>query len=153
VYFETADQASQQIFAVRTDVSAFIGIAQMGPVNQPVPVNTWEQFQTLFGSFLSNGFLAYSAKAFFANRGQKLYVVRVVAPSVSTTTTGSQPADRFASVVGSLSGFAVGAVVTATQDLVALTAGAQPVDGSYSLRRRSSKSAKPCRWLFKCGAE
>jgi hypothetical protein len=132
VYFETADQASQQIFAVRTDVSAFIGIAQMGPVNQPVPVNTWEQFQTLFGSFLSNGFLAYSAKAFFANRGQKLYVVRVVAPSVSTTTTGSQPADRFASVVGSLSGFAVGAVVTATQDLVALTAGAQPVDGSSS---------------------
>jgi hypothetical protein len=70
VYFETADQASQQSFAVRTDVSAFIGIAQMGPVNQPVPVDTWEQFQTTFGSFLGNGFLAYSAKAFFANGGQ-----------------------------------------------------------------------------------
>src|SRR5690348_11564748 len=67
VYFESADQASPRISAIRTDITAFLGVAQKGPLNQPLAVNTWEQFYSAFGDFLPNAYLAYSAKAFFEN--------------------------------------------------------------------------------------
>lgn len=133
VYFESADTSSEQITAVRTDIAAFIGIAQIGPLSQPTPVKTWQQFQWTFGTFLSNGFLAYAAKAFFDNGGDKLYVVRVAAPAVSATSVGPQPADGLASLVDSVAGFAVGAVVNATQELVSHSVGVQPADRASSL--------------------
>ncbi len=73
VYFESVDQSSQGIAAIRTDIAAFIGIAQQGPLHLPTAVNSWEQFQTTFGNFLPNGYMAYCAKAFFENGGQTLY--------------------------------------------------------------------------------
>src|ERR1700735_3840556 len=91
VYFESADKAAPQISAVRTDIAAFLGIAQMGPLNQPVAVNTWQQFQSTFGGFLPNAYLAYSAKAFLENGGQNLDVVRCAAPPAATKTAGPQP--------------------------------------------------------------
>ena len=133
VYFESADQPAPQISAVRTDISAFLGFAQMGPLNQPVAVNTWQQFQSKFGSFLPNAYLAYSAKAFFENGGEKLYVVRCAAPPVATSTMGPQPPGGLKSVVQSADGFAQGAVVTASQELIAHTIGVQPVDRASSL--------------------
>ena len=70
VYFEAADQASPEIVELRTDIAAFLGIAERGPVHQPMPVNSWKEFQSTFGTFLSNAYLAYAAKAFFDNSGQ-----------------------------------------------------------------------------------
>jgi phage tail sheath protein FI len=128
VYFESADTSSQQIAGMRTDIAAFLGIAAMGPLNMPTAVNTWQQFQTAFGSFLPNGFLAYAAKAFFDNGGEKLYVVRVAAPAATAVSVGAQPVDGSASLVDTVAGFAVGAVVVASQDLAANAVGAQPAD-------------------------
>ena len=133
VYFENVDQSTQGISAVRTDIAAFLGIAAMGPLDQPVPVNTWEQFRSAFGSFLPNGYLAYAAKAFFENGGQKLYVIRIAAPEAKTVTSGPQPLDGSASVVAAVTGFAKGTVVTATQDAYAKTSGAQPADRASSV--------------------
>jgi phage tail sheath protein FI len=133
VYFESANTSSEQISAVRTDIAAFIGIAQMGPLHQPAAVNTWQQFRSIFGNFLPNGFLAYAAKAFFDNGGDKLYVVRVAAPAVAANSVGAQPADGSASMVDTVAGFAAGAVVQASQDLTAHSVGAQPVDRASSL--------------------
>ena len=38
--------------AVRTDVAGFVGIAQRGPVHQPIRVASWSQFQAVFGDFV-----------------------------------------------------------------------------------------------------
>ena len=128
VYFEKADQAGAPVPSLRTDIAAFIGIAQRGPVNQPMPVTTFAQFQAAFGSYLPNAFLAYAAQAFFQNGGQKLYGVRVAAPAAETTTSGAQPAGGAASILASVAGFAAGALVTAKQTSNANTVGAQPAD-------------------------
>jgi hypothetical protein len=98
-------------------------------------VESWTQFQSTFGSYLPNAYLAYSAKAFFENGGEKLYVVRVAAPKATTTTNSAitQPADGFSSIVLSVEGFAAGAVATASQTAVANALGAQPGDGWSSL--------------------
>jgi uncharacterized protein len=135
VYFESADIATPGIPALRTDIAAFIGIAQMGPVSVPTPVNSWEQFQAVFGTYLPNGYLAYCAKAFFENGGQKLYGLRVAAPAASTTTdlAAVQPADGSASIVISVHGFAVGALATIQQTALANAVGAQPADRASSI--------------------
>lgn len=134
VYYEIVDQSTSGIAALRTDIAAFLGIAQKGPVHTPTAVQSFDQFQSAFGSFLPNGFLAYSAKAFFENGGRKLYVVRVVSPLATTATSAApQPADRASSIVDSTAGFMAGAVVTASQLAVAHAAGPQPADRATSL--------------------
>jgi phage tail sheath protein FI len=135
VYFESVDESSDSIASIRTDVAAFVGVAQCGPLHRPVAVESWTQFQTAFGSFLPNAYLAYCAKAFFENGGKKLYAVRVAAPKASTTTNTAlpQPADGSASIVLSAEGFAPGALVTAQQDASSLAAGIQPADRLSSL--------------------
>jgi uncharacterized protein len=138
VYFETIDDKPPVVSGLRTDIAAFIGIAERGPVHQPVRVESFEQFQSFFGSFIENGFLAYCVKAFFENGGQICHVIRVAADPGSTQTSGSlitpQPADRFSSIVQSTAGFVTGAVVTVTQKLLTHTSGAvQPADRAASL--------------------
>ena len=134
VYFEATDQNSQALTVLRTDIAAFIGIAQMGPLNQPTAVNSWAQFQTTFGNFLPNGYMAYCAKAFYENGGKTFYGVRVAAPEAETATDMSavQPPDGFSSVVLSTTGFAAGALVTARQTAVAVAAGTQPASRTAS---------------------
>jgi phage tail sheath protein FI len=128
VYFESVDEDAEAIASIRTDIAAFIGIAQRGPLNKPTAVNSWKQFQATFGTFIPSGYLAYSANAFFQNGGQKMYVVRVAAPSVNTSSNPSvvQPSDGSASVVLNVQGFAPGALVTVQQTVSGQTAGTQP---------------------------
>lgn len=135
VYFETVDTADAVVPSVRTDVACFVGVTQKGPLHWATPIESWNQFQAAFGGFLPNAYLAYSAKAFFENGGQKLYVVRVAAPHATTTTNPAvvQPADGSSSFVLSVEGFAVGAVATAQQTVVASSSGAQPADRMSSI--------------------
>jgi len=135
VYFESVDTASTEVPSLRTDIAAFVGVVGRGPVHRATAVESWVQFQSTFGSFLPNAYLAYSAKAFFENGGEKLYVVRVAAPQATTTTNPAfpQPADGSSSLVLSFEGFAAGAVVTAQQTAVANAPGVQPADRLSSL--------------------
>jgi len=135
VYFEPADQNTQALTVLRTDIAAFLGIAQMGPVNVPTPVNSWEQFQSTFGTFLPNAYMAYCAKAFFENGGQTLYGVRVAANKAETATNLGfvQPADGLSSIVHSTDGFAEGALATALQTALATAAGVQPAARTASI--------------------
>jgi phage tail sheath protein FI len=133
VYFESVDQASSAIAAIRTDIAALVGIAQKGPLQRAVPVNSWEQFQSTFGTYLSNGYLAYAAKAFFENGGERMYGVRVAAPKASSNAAGVQPLDGASSVLASAEGFVGGAVATARQSLTRATVGIQPADRASSV--------------------
>src|SRR5215467_14279979 len=99
VYFERIDEAAEPLVPVRTDVAAFVGVAERGPVDLATPVESWKQFQATFGNFLGNAYLAYCAKAFFENGGDRMYAVRVAAPAAASHTNppGGQPPDGSAS--------------------------------------------------------
>jgi len=61
--------------------AGFVGQAEQGPLDLPVVVESYLEFATIFGTTtdgLDNPYLAPSVAAFFANGGQRLYVVRVV---------------------------------------------------------------------------
>lgn len=77
VYYEPTDATRGGISAVRTDIAAFVGLAERGPLHTAWPVESWRQFQSVFGDFSGNAYLAYCVKAFFENGGRRCYIVRV----------------------------------------------------------------------------
>ena len=98
VYYERFDASAPAVSAVRTDVAGFVGIARRGPLDVPVPVQSWRQFEAHFGGFTGAGFLAYSVRAFLENGGRRCWVVRVASKDEAA---GAQAAlVRFGSTAG-----------------------------------------------------
>jgi uncharacterized protein len=120
---------------VATDVAGFIGIAERGPTDRLVAVESWRAFEGRYGTFLPNAHLAYAVRGFFDNGGRRCYIARVAAPSFSTTTTGLQPADYGSSIVSDAGPITVGTAVSFSQSTTATSAGVQPAN------RMSSKLA------------
>jgi phage tail sheath protein FI len=85
-YIEWQDASAPVIQPLRTDITGFIGFAQRGPLNTPVPVESIKQFEAHFGSFIGGAFLAYAVRGFFENGGRRCWIVRVAAAQ------GSRPA-------------------------------------------------------------
>jgi phage tail sheath protein FI len=84
VYYERVDSSAPAISLLRTDIAGFVGIASRGPLHQPLPVQSWRQFQAYFGDFTGAGYLAYAVRAFFENGGQRCWVVRVASEVAAT---------------------------------------------------------------------
>lgn len=81
VYVEWLDANPQHIELGRTDVAGFVGIAQRGPVQTPVKIESTRQFLTTFGEQIPHGYLAYAVAGFFENGGRTCWVVRVADPT------------------------------------------------------------------------
>ena len=48
VYYERTDIRPSAIGPWRTDIAGFVGIAARGPLHQPVKVESWTQFVSVF---------------------------------------------------------------------------------------------------------
>lgn len=77
VYFEKVDEYRKGIAKIRTDIAGFVGIAQKGPLNKPVRLESWKQFQAVFGDCIPQAYLAYAVHGFFENEGKICFVVRI----------------------------------------------------------------------------
>ncbi len=84
VHYERADASGGGIAALRTDIAGFVGLARRGPPGIAVPVESARQFEAWFGEPIDNGYLAYSARAFFENGGRRMWAVRVTSAAAST---------------------------------------------------------------------
>ena len=77
VYYESVDAGGPDVTPLRTDIAGFVGIAERGPLDLPVPVTSWRQFVSWFGDVIPSGYLAYAVRGFFENGGVRAWVVRV----------------------------------------------------------------------------
>jgi uncharacterized protein len=84
VYVEWLDANPQHLELGRTDVAGFVGIAERGPVQAPVKIESSRQFLTTFGDRVAHGYLAYAVAGFFENGGRTCWVVRAANPSEAT---------------------------------------------------------------------
>ncbi|WP_018353261.1 phage tail sheath family protein [Longispora albida] len=76
--------AGPSLQPVRLDVAGFCGVALRGPVNVPVAVTSWSDYQRIFGGYERPGggpdrMLPYAVRAFFAQGGTRAVIVRVAA--------------------------------------------------------------------------
>lgn len=114
VIFQDAEAGIPESIEIPTSVTAFVGVAEKGPIGSAERAVTWDEWNKKFGGFVSS--LAEAAFTFFAMGGTELYTVRtchytdITIPSSYTATkavgsileeiVGSAPAE----VDGTLSG-------------------------------------------------
>lgn len=89
VYIKEVPSGVRTIAGVSTSIAMFIGRAQKGELNKPMLCLSYEDFERAFSSTFANSDLARSVKLFFANGGNRCYVMRIadmtVARSASVT--------------------------------------------------------------------
>ncbi len=66
-----------QIARAKTAVTAFIGRALKGPLNQPVKLRSFEDYRHVFGGLWQPSTLSYGIEQFFQNGGEECLIVRV----------------------------------------------------------------------------
>jgi phage tail sheath protein FI len=78
------DQSISRLSTART---AFVGRTLRGPVNSPVFVKSFGEFQQVFGGLWQPSLLGYAVEQFFDNGGREALIVRVVNGARSATLT------------------------------------------------------------------
>lgn len=73
-------QSSHIIKGVPTSITAFIGRALQGPVNEPVAVNSFADFERIFGGLQLGTTLGYAVRDFYLNGGTQALIVRLFHP-------------------------------------------------------------------------
>ncbi len=69
--------AAAAIERVPTGVAAFVGRTLKGPLNRPVTVTSFAEFQQHFGGLWQPSTLSYAVEQFFENGGREARIVRV----------------------------------------------------------------------------
>ena len=97
------DEIRRTLGSVRMDTCAFVGVSPKGPVRRPqmsdrncqslqdivdnwlqrdrsvaIEIDSWDQYQSLFGGFEGPGRLPYAVANFFEQGGQRAYICRIV---------------------------------------------------------------------------
>ncbi|MEV5136712.1 phage tail sheath C-terminal domain-containing protein [Streptomyces syringium] len=94
VYIEELPSSVRTITAVSTSVAAFLGHTRRGPVNRPVTITSFADYERRFGGLASDSAVSYAVQQFFLNGGSVAVVVRVGAAgtgkSAGVTLTSSE---------------------------------------------------------------
>jgi hypothetical protein len=83
--YPAPERTDRSFRPVRLDVAGFAGVTPRGPVNEPVLVQSWTDYERRFGGFErpgseGPGLLPYAVSAFFEQGGRRAFVVRVAPP-------------------------------------------------------------------------
>ena len=77
VYVEEVPSGVRTITGVGTSITAFVGRTDKGPVNEPILVSSFGDFERAFGGLSTNSTLSYAVRDFFLNGGSQAIVVRL----------------------------------------------------------------------------
>jgi hypothetical protein len=100
VYIEELPSGVHTITGVATSITAFVGWAAQGSTDQATLIESFSDFQRLFGGLDSRSYLGYAVNQFFANGGQQAYIVRLVWDG----TLASPPSNPSACAVATAAG-------------------------------------------------
>lgn len=77
VYVEEIPSGVRTISGVATSITAFVGRALRGPVNEPTRITSFSAFERIFGGLWSESTMSYAVQQYFLNGGSDAIVVRV----------------------------------------------------------------------------
>ncbi len=133
VYIEEVESGVRPISGVATSITAFIGRALRGPVDEPVTIFGFGEFERIFGGLWTDSPLGYAVRDFYLNGGGQAIIVRLfnvsdevedaataVAEAAQASVDGGEtdPADVAAAARAAVSG-AAGSGTQAAGDAVA----------------------------------
>ena len=77
VYIEEIPSGVHTITGVATSVTAFIGKAKRGPVNEAVTINNYGDYERIFGGLDINSSMSYAVRDFYLNGGSQAIIIRL----------------------------------------------------------------------------
>jgi phage tail sheath protein FI len=77
VYIEEVSSGVHPIIGVATSITAFVGRALRGPTDRPGRVQSFADFERMYGGLWAVSTLGYAVQQFFANGGSDAVIVRV----------------------------------------------------------------------------
>jgi uncharacterized protein len=77
VYIEEIPSGVRTITGVATSITAFVGRALRGPVDKPVTINSYGDFESKFGGLWVESTLGYAVRDFYLNGGSQAIIVRL----------------------------------------------------------------------------
>ena len=86
VYVQELQSRSHAITGVATSVTAFIGYTARGIDNRAELIFSFSDYERLFGGLQNDSELSYTVQQFFANGGNRAYVVRTPRPGGAYAT-------------------------------------------------------------------
>lgn len=87
VYIEELPSSVRTIIGVTTSVTAFVGQTRRGPLNQPVTLTSFADFERQFGGISADSPVSYAVSQFFANGGNVAIVVRAAAAGTGASAS------------------------------------------------------------------
>jgi phage tail sheath protein FI len=89
VYIEEVPSGVRTIMGVATSITAFIGRALRGPTDDPTTINSYAEYERIFGGLWIYSAMSYAVRDFFQNGGTQAIIVRLYK---TDTGAGAQPA-------------------------------------------------------------
>lgn len=77
VYIEEVPSGVRTITGVATSITSFIGRALRGPTDEAVVINSFGDFERIFGGLWAESSLGYAVRDFYLNGGSQAVVVRL----------------------------------------------------------------------------
>ena len=77
VYIEEIPSGVRTITGVATSITAFIGRALRGPANKATTINSYGDFERIFGGLWVESTLGYAVRDFYLNGGSQAIIVRL----------------------------------------------------------------------------
>lgn len=130
VYIEELPSGQHTITGVATSIAAFIGWSNQGPAGQAVMVESWAQYEALFGGLIPGIYLGYAVYQFFLNGGSQAYIIRLYDTGKSASDTDRAITASNADIAG-LTIYAADPGKWANALCVAVT-NVQPAAGGYN---------------------
>jgi len=84
VFIEEVSTRSHAIEGVATSITAFIGRALRGPVNEPVRIHDFREYDHHFGGLWADSTMSYAVQLYFQNGGMDAEIIRVVNGATTT---------------------------------------------------------------------
>lgn len=87
VYIEEVPSGVRTITGVATSIAAFIGRAERGPVNDPITINSFGDYERRFGGLWLKSTMSFAVRDFFLNGGAQAIIVRLHNVAEASTVT------------------------------------------------------------------
>src|SRR5687767_7408873 len=87
VYVQEVPSGVRTIVGVSTSVTAFVGKAKRGPINKPVTIFNYAEYETRFGGLSADSEMSYAVRSFFLNGGSQAVIVRLAKDATDATQT------------------------------------------------------------------
>lgn len=120
VYVEEIPSGVRTITGVATSITAFIGRALRGPVNEATVINSYADYERIFGGLWIHSSLSFAVRDFYLNGGSQAVIVRLFHPSFANEAERLKADGAALAVVAVVNGAADSAdAVTKAQAVVA----------------------------------